>query len=814
MLKSIFKDQPPDTLISFWYRSDEDKHEYYSTYGHIPKFPSDIDIYFAPALRVSRGDKKSDVYGTRVLWVDIDNVDQKPLATLPPSLVMRSGGGFHYYWFLNEYITDIKLIEAFNKTLAGDVKGDMGCWNVNRFLRVPDTLNTRRGQYTRILNQSNSIYSPSQFTVLRKIADKTRHKIKTGDKRGFKTRSEQNWSVVSDLIHSAGASFEFVRALFSVTAVGDKFREMGEKGEHYLRHTYDKAADAPPKRLEKPAVIKATVDGISIKDDGFHVTSANGTRRLSTFTLTPRLILRVVGDDGESPEEAFLCDVSIGGTVIDLMTMHRSMFNDKRTFNKHMHRMDTVWLGTDHDIAILLLWLHARWNEAGAKASLSTKVLGYHKGLFVGSSQTLDGDSVTEGNDASLAYMPMGREAPVVHYNGSGEKVSWIHLLPQINDPTVTWPVIGWYFAAPLKVLFEKHHLRFPILNLHGTRGSGKTSLIRTMQRLIGYRIPRSYDCVTTPFVMRSILGSTNGVPVSFQEFRNETGRRLVQRYLLPAYDGGSDARGRADQTTIRYELTAPFTVDGEDAIMEAAAQHRIIIVKLSPLVIREKSPAYNAFMQLDGLPLSEFALGMMQHTLKADFPTLLSGAKKLIQDAFPASIQARVRNNYTVVTAGMLLFCSYTGLVMPDVHETLGKSLETIESPLLGRGPLLIDDFVATIVNAVSMGQGKFKFDYDKEANVLWVQLQTAFMWWEERRARTRQGTLQLKSLRSQLEERNLRKGDADNRGQYSLPAQLRMNTLMYGLSLQALTDSGIEVPQQLDLRSVTIFMEESKNA
>ena len=39
-------------------------------------------------------------------------------------------------------------------------------------------------------------------------------------------------------------------------------------------------------------------------------------------------------------------------------------------------------------------------------------------------------------------------------------------------------PIIGWYFAAPLKPRIVRRIGRFPILFVWGTQGSGKSTLI------------------------------------------------------------------------------------------------------------------------------------------------------------------------------------------------------------------------------------------------------------------------------------------------------------------------------------------------
>lgn len=147
-LMQIAIGDPGNANWSFWEQIPDDMDE---------RLPSDTDVFFAPAQRKRKGGEKTDVLGTRALWSDADYA-KKPRFTLPPSLVVHSGHGWHMYWFLHEPLTDNNEIERLNKLLMEDIDGDH-CWNVNRFLRVPWTTNTKdpiarvevRGDYNALL---------------------------------------------------------------------------------------------------------------------------------------------------------------------------------------------------------------------------------------------------------------------------------------------------------------------------------------------------------------------------------------------------------------------------------------------------------------------------------------------------------------------------------------------------------------------------------------------------------------------------------------------------------------------------------------
>ena len=58
----------------------------------------------------------------------------------PPTAIVASGGGLNLYWALSEPIGDHDEIEARNRWLAQQLGAD-ACWNCDRILRVPGTIN-------------------------------------------------------------------------------------------------------------------------------------------------------------------------------------------------------------------------------------------------------------------------------------------------------------------------------------------------------------------------------------------------------------------------------------------------------------------------------------------------------------------------------------------------------------------------------------------------------------------------------------------------------------------------------------------------
>lgn len=790
MLHHIFKNSPSNSFIET--SSGVFNRRYHGSISSdsfkatIADAMNSADKYFAPALRKRTGSEREDVLCSSVLWADVDDKEQIPQATFPPTFIVRSGGGFHLYWLLSEYCYDVTVLEEHNKTLMTDVGGDH-CWNANRILRIPGSTNSKRNNTSVILvlDKPERVYQLSDFDVLNKLDSKARHKLRTGDSRGFKSRSERDWRIVESLV-AAGATDEFIHRIIPASHSGDKVRE---EGVDYLTHTIKQVR-------EKSVVVKNTrraIGDVVVQDDCYYIEKNRGRFKISTFVLRPTLLLE------NELEDVIVCDVQSNGYVWPNEQFPRSAFNDRRALDKHLRTSAWVWLGRDDDVRALLPMLLKQLQEDGLPKTKATTVLGRHEGLFVGNEQTLSSEKVYQGMDAPMAFLNRKREIPQLLFTEA--TAPSLHHLPEINKPEVIWPVLGWFMATPYKPELEKMGVRFPILNIYGTRGSGKTTVVHTFQRLLGYSKPTTYDCNTTRFSTLVLLGSTNAVPVALSEYRQTVAER-VNRFVLLSYDTGHDPRGRPDQTTVDYPLQAPFSVDGEDLIADPACKERVIAVGFTPETVSEGSECYLAFQELAKIKeeLRHFALSYIQHTLQADLRKLHEYAHKDVWEAFPQVLPDRVRNNLIVARLGQISFCEHTRQELPSA-SVLEGALNSVWSSKMGRATALVDEFVEVIVNTVRSTHSFPPFFYKVIDGVLWFQLATSFNWWLRSRRMANQSSLDRDAIRIQLTER-----EGTSKGQYTLAPKVVDGVWCYGVDLLRAFDSGLDIPSNLNQRKLEI--------
>jgi hypothetical protein len=773
-----------------------DNAAFYQSEHDLSSLPPDRPCWFGPAMRKTKGNKKEDIAGTIALWADVDG-ESPFMSTLPPSLLVKSGGGWHAYWLLGNPIEDVDAIERLNKILVADVPGgDASCYNANRILRVPGTINTKYEPPRTVLlhtYQPEIFYTVADIEILERLPDVAKHKIRTGDSRGYRSRSERDWAIIVALV-KVGASDQLIKMLFGKQPCGDKARL---EAENYLEHTLQKAREE-----HKPTVLQTkggTGTAIIEGDDGFYVTGRS-TRRITTFLFEPELLL-----DGHDfgNEDAIVGKVSAEGFEWPNVTFGRAAFTSVSKLDSYLPVAAWQFLDTEQSLRALLPYLMGKLQAKGLPKVKATNTLGLHKvkgqWMYLGNNQTLSATEMWDGFTGPIAWLPVRREHATLDLKPNAQ-VEYVQQLmqtvSQLNDPEAIWPIIGWYTMSCLKPAIEECGYRFPILNIAGTRGSGKTTLIlRVFMKMFGQTDPKSYDAGTTRFVTLSLMGSSNAVPVAFSEFRYDAVLSFV-RYILLSYDTGHDPRGRPDQTTVDYALSAPFSIDGEDVVEDPAAKERLIISILHPQSISELSAAYRSmgrFRELFGTNPG----GYIIQRLLGKVPSLLDTLKQShaeLTEAFPIQIPDRVRRNYTVAWTGIKWWCDIAGMDLPDV-KTLQSSIDQIYDTVTGRSKTLADFMVEDIANAASSGTQGFRFTLMNEGTELWFQMASAHNYWATSRRRQGRAALERDAIRNQIKEAT-----------YFIEARAIDGVWMFGIDLQKAFDTGLDLPSHINLASITV--------
>ena len=384
---------------------------------------------------------------------------------------------------------------------------------------------------------------------------------------------------------------------------------------------------------------------------------------VSNFIIVPTQRIMVEG------KERVGCDFVTSDRSYSDEVIPRAAWNDKRRFMDVFPSIDLIWRGQQREIqAVQEIVSHY-----DIPIKQGTSKLGLQNGIWVTPEQIFDKDGVI--SDPDVVYLPVGGRGELddklVYPLTEDEKFVQIldtvyENILKLNDLDVMMPVIGWFFAAGFKPEFEREVGAFPILSIWGTKGSGKSTLLRFMWRLFGYEgglEAKLFSCTETDFVLMKLFSGTTSIPIILDEYKPHDMPKnrfmALRRMLRRSYNGESEFRGRQDQTTVEYNLSAPVAVAGEVSLSESALMERIVNVKMSPTDLNdERRDHYVSVVHQD---LSPFGTRYVQFVLSTDFDQQYEIAKELTSRWLVGlTTPDRVFNNLVAVTFGFRQFMKF----------------------------------------------------------------------------------------------------------------------------------------------------------
>jgi hypothetical protein len=407
--------------------------------------------------------------------------------------------------------------------------------------------------------------------------------------------------------------------------------------------------------------------------------SEGETKIVSSFTLQPTM--RIASEDGE----LLLCSARTDKrTIIASLRLPLAAFHSKRDLIRHLPSADLQWTGSDNNVQGLLRVL-AR--QEVARCAGSSMLGDYKKGdmhLWLTPEGAITRDGFLEVSP--VAYIPSGASLDQrVDYRPTNEaallktaRVVFENLLA-MNKPEVILPILGCFFATPMKPRFMERVGSFPILFIWGSPGSGKSTMcMDVFWPLFGLRDTEPYSATETEFALLKLLSSTRSVPVFIDEYKPFDMQRhrlnSLHRSLRRIYRGETEERGRADQTLSSYHLQAPVCVAGETRPTEAALLERLLTSNPDKTTLAEHPRYKAAFRALKSVDLTLFAPRYIQFCLGLDFDEALRAAQALTATFIQGRhVPLRVADNVTAMLLGVQLFEKFAQACDCELPDDIG---------------------------------------------------------------------------------------------------------------------------------------------
>ncbi len=453
----------------------------------------------------------------------------------------------------------------------------------------------------------------------------------------------------------------------------------------------DSSTSLPVKFIEKNKCIYKAASGKNGAADTM----------VTTFTIHPKELLVLEDND------CLVCDIqSSQGFDYQGVQLESTDWHSKQKLLKAIGHQDCVCVGSDNDLQALCAYIS--WRVPVRKTG--TNVIGLFKNMWVSEGLNITASGIS--HEPSIVPYQKGNGAfyHKISYTtlSDAEHLELVrHFYPDIlemNERKVLLPLLGWFFATPLKEIVRSNIGAFPSILMHGGQGSGKTSTAKMLMRMAGYKNAIPNKCDMKPFPMLKNLSATNGIPQFYDEFKesdlkDESVDSLL-RYIREIYDGELEQKGREDQTTVEYELLAPMAVLGEWNINQPAIRERTLMIRFNDAVKKNKKMR-EAFHRILDLPLEGFMPRYIQFCLAQDIAGILSMARKYVEEYFESkAVAPRIVNNLAVMLLGLTLFQDYAmhyGLEMPriDPKHFFDDQLKEITGTDSGSVRSSVDQFI-----------------------------------------------------------------------------------------------------------------------
>lgn len=125
------------------------------------------DCYVAPSLFKAPSDKKAAWKGTNYIWTEFDGNAPKdtPNGIPAPTIRIQSSeaGHEHWYWRLEDFETDHRVVEGLAKRLAYTLDADKSGWDCSQVLRPPGTVHRTSRKRVRLLKSGSAVHNVGDF---------------------------------------------------------------------------------------------------------------------------------------------------------------------------------------------------------------------------------------------------------------------------------------------------------------------------------------------------------------------------------------------------------------------------------------------------------------------------------------------------------------------------------------------------------------------------------------------------------------------------------------------------------------------------
>ncbi len=766
-------------------------------------------VYFGVNPRNEQG----DITAVRWIWADLDGDKHKSIKRLKnfilsPTLIVDTGGGYHAYWKLRTEqppTEELKnKIRDFQVFMEADPLPDF-----ERLFRVPNTKNIKYNPPKTcrvVLYKPEFVWDFETIAATRSLSSWWHGVVKSGSIETWGDRSRRDWAFWLKSLRLGFTDLD-IRVIFekNPNGIGSK---VFERGIDYLDLTSDAAHEAVGNATD----VENFDTKIEEQDGYYSILVGSGKnehlKKITNWLYLPEAVLR------EGLDYYWSGKIQTLDGVFDDVVIPIRAFDTKLRLLQNLSSPDWEFMGTDADAVQLRNYI--RTVTPGMPEKKVVRALGRHGDLW------LTKNEVYNPKGESFAFIPRqsSYDLMALDYTPNDDPTAIKRVLELLfknknsnglNRPEVMYPLMGWFCATPYKPVIHNKTRQFPLLNLFGTTGSGKTSLVASISHMFGYKHTQFLSVRQSVFVRLHAFASTNAIPVILDEYRpSETlkdNNDKLHEMLIGTYNGMLHGRGNMNQTITAYPLSAPIVILGEEPLEVPALKHRMIQITLHRDDVLPSSLYFDDFRDFERIVIdSGFSYAYVQWCMHNDFnwDKASNFADKILSRT--DNVPDRIKHNILVACGGILSLKKFAELHDVFIKEPspsdFMESVKNVYNIATGKVVIMADEFVYDLIHGIVIG------DYEKVPvrltnGILWVGLKPSYDVWVVTRRHRNLGAIEYRSLRVQLAEIHAQGGYIIEPHKYT---SIHNKTIMaFGINVELAAEE-LETPKDIKLDSVTV--------
>jgi hypothetical protein len=434
---------------------------------------------------------------------------------------------------------------------------------------------------------------------------------------------------------------------------------------------------AVPEGYEDPSEVDET-------PQGYYIGIGKSRRKLTTFTLD------IISKFTEEREEGYgetrvgtNAMIKVNGHKRHKVTIPEDAWISSRDFKQTFKGKEGyAFYGTDLDLQKLQNKLFSDTTNITEVCYVHSVGMHRHKiggrTVFVYAEPGFSVSSTRERNThevwGNIPAPPSIQTA--VYPEPTDELIAFIDNMLGCNDPQVTSTLVGWMALCHIKVQMTMRNNQFPLLNLWGAAGSGKSALSGMFANLHGvdYELEHSPISLqgTTPWAAAQYCTSSESTPRLLEEFNDsQIANHKYDQFsalLKAAFNMQTFAKGGIERAkvaginvsgakVVEAKISAPLCVMSEQAPEMPALRQRMLQLNINRAG-REDPQREDAFFYLmDNKPLfSGLARAMVWQSLTTH-PEDVADTMEAYRQLIPREIDARPRYCYQALLTGADFF-------------------------------------------------------------------------------------------------------------------------------------------------------------